>query len=309
MKRLMVLTAAALMVATVNAMSLAEARGKTDAVIADPAEMKSVMKQLSAEDQKSFVAAVNEAIGKMPGSAEEKCAVALNVNRAALSGSAKGNVTALLAEIYATAPLESLALINESFAKDVVNRAADPSKTYTDEKFTEMSKTVVNAVNSRVAGSDDAGVRGGFAALMMVRASNGSPESLANDLADTLGADAKTAKTEWFPAALATPANYDPMLSDTDVEKVPDIKTAVMLAGPQRHEVLLSSLVNGSSDPLWAIKDGFGDWSQVQPIDEGLFTVPRTTRDEPWNPSHPRGGFGGQWNPGVPPGYDWQNAY
>lgn len=294
MKKLMLATAMTMVIASVQAMSLAEAKGKTNAVIDNPSEMTAVMKQLSADDQKAFVAEVNGAIAKMPVSAEEKSAKANNVNRAAIKGAAKGNASALIAEVYATAPVESLALINETFAKDVLNRAADPKVTYTDDQFAKISKKVMNDVNARLAGSEDAGVRGAFAALTMVRASNGSPASLANELADTLGDSAAAAKNEWFPAALSDPANYDPMISGTDAEKTPDIKLALTIAGPQRHVVMLSALVAGASDPLAASEDGFGDWSQAPTIDNGLYTLPRSTEQVPWNPEIPRG-------------YDWQN--
>ncbi len=294
MKKLVLATALTMVIASVQAMSLAEAKGKIGAVIDDPSEMAAVMKQLSAEDQKSFVAEVNGAIAKMPGSAEEKAAKANNVNRAAVKNAAKGNASALIAEVFATAPVESLALINETFAKDVLNRAADPKQTFTDDQFVKISKKVMKDVNSRLAGSEDAGVRGAFAVLTLVRASNGSPASLANELADTLGDNAATAKNEWLPAALSNPANYDPMLSGTDVEKAPDIKLALNIAGPQRHFVLLSAVIAGASDPLAAADDGFGDLSQNQTVDGGIYTLPRSTEQVPWNPDIPRG-------------YNWQN--
>lgn len=285
MKRMMAVTAMALCAASLNAMSLAEARGKTDAVIADPAEMTAVIKQLSAADQKSFVADVNAAIAKLPGSAEEKSAKIANVARAALKGAAKGNakaLEALVAEIYATAPVESLCYLNEDLSKDVFNRAGDPQKTYTDEQFSGIAKSLVAAVNARVAGLEDADVRGGFASLMMIRASNGSPGSLAADLAATLGKSADVAKNEWFPAALSENPNYDPMLAGTVVDKTPDTRFVTALAGALRHDALLSSFYQ--SEGGVGVIEGFGDTSKVQSFDHDLYTVPRTLEDKPWNP-------------------------
>lgn len=292
MNKLMAVTAVTLFAASLNAMSLAEARGKTDAVIADPAEMTTVIKQLSAADQKSFVADVNAAIAKLPGSAEEKSAKVVNVARAALKGASKGNakdLESLVAEIYATAPVGSLCNLNENLAKDVFNRAGDPKKTYTDEQFAGIAKSLVAAVNARVAGAEDADVRGGFASLMMIRASNGSPESLADELAATLGKSADTAKNEWFPEALRKPANYDPMLAGTSAEKVPDSKFVTALAGAQRHDALLSQFYQGDSG-AGAI-EGFGDTSQIQSFDHDIHTRPRTMEDKPWNPD-PKPYFG-----------------
>lgn len=299
MNKLMVITAMALSAASLSAMPLAEARGKIDSVISNPSSMTGVMKQLSAADQKSFVASVNEAIGKI-GSAEEKSAKVVNVNRAALKGAARGNVKdleALVAEIFATAPVETLCALNESLSKDVFNRAGDPKKTYTDEQFSNIAKSLVGAVNDRVAGSEDADVRGGFASLMMIRASNGSPESLAGDLAATLGDSAEVAKNEWFPEALRSPANYDPMLAGTNVEKSPDARSVFALAGAQRTEALLSAFYQGVTGAKVNVIDGLGDMSSVQSFDHDIFTRPRTlgTDDNgqplPWNPD-PKPYFG-----------------
>lgn len=289
MNKLMVMTAAALFVVSANAMSLAEARGMTDKVISDPSEMTSVMKQLSAADQKSFVGDVNEAIAKLPGSAEEKSAKALNVTRAALKGAARENskdLESLIAEVYATVPLESLCAINESLSKDAFNRAADPKKVYTDDQFTKIASNLVSAVNSRVAGLEDADVRGGFAALTMLRASNGTPESLADTLAEMLGDSAEVAKNEWFPEALKSPANYDPMLSGTSVEEAPDPKAVAAIAGAQRDQALLDQFCIDPKN-MKPIVDGFGDLSKVPSFDHDLYTLPRTMEDKPWNPDPP----------------------
>ena len=293
MKRLMAMTTMALLAASLNATSLAEARGKIDAAVSDPAQLTELMKQLSASDQRSFVAAVNEAVSKLPGSAEERCAKFVNVTRAALKGSAKGNardLEALIAEVYATAPLEALCALNEDLAKDMFNRAADTGRTYTDDQFAKIATNVVAAVNERVAGAEDADVRGGFAALMMIRASNGSPASLAGDLAGTLGDSAAVARNEWFPEALRNPANYDPMLASTAVDKAPDARSVAVIVGAQRHETLLSDFFQHAGDPA-SFGDGLGDMSRVQSFDHDLYTRPRTMEDEKWNPD-PRPYFG-----------------
>lgn len=286
MNKLMIVTAMTLLSASLSAMSLQEARGLIDQVIESPSEMTAVMKQLAAADQKSFVADVNEAISKLPGSAEEKSAKLVDVVRAALKGasrdSAKGLVS-LVAEVFATSPLESLCILNENLAQDAFNRAIDPKKTYTDDQFTRIAKSVVNAVNSRVAGLEDADVRGGFAALMMIRASNGTPETLLETLADTLGDSAKVAKEEWFPEALKNPANYDPMLSGTSVFSAPDPKAVHALAGAQRHEAMVEAM---HIDPasVKAVVDGFGDMSLVPSFDHDIYTLPRIQEDEPYVP-------------------------
>ena len=73
-KLLMVITMAmaSALVAQDKTMSSADARGKIGDIISNPSTMTSVMKQLAAADQASFLADVNAAISKMPGSPEER---------------------------------------------------------------------------------------------------------------------------------------------------------------------------------------------------------------------------------------------
>ena len=70
--------------ATAQKMTLADARGRIDKVVANASEMKSVMKQLPAGDQKQYLAEVNAAIAKMPASDAERTATYVAANRAAL---------------------------------------------------------------------------------------------------------------------------------------------------------------------------------------------------------------------------------
>ena len=100
----------------------------------NPTLLKQTIAQLSDEDQ-VFLAEVNEAISSMPGSDEVKAAAFLDANRAAVSGASPENRTAVLAEVFATVPPEYLTVINESFASDLFNRNANPSKTFSDEEY------------------------------------------------------------------------------------------------------------------------------------------------------------------------------
>jgi len=177
------IAAAVSAVAVAQDIALAEARAKIGDAVTDPAVMTATMKQLSAADQKAFLAECNQAIDKMPGSNEEKTATYLNANKAALKGAKKGNVSNLLAEVFATVPPEALTVINERFAADLFNRAADPSVTYTDEQFLQISYSVMTNIAARLEGTDNADVRGTFAALMLLRASNASSAELAELMA------------------------------------------------------------------------------------------------------------------------------
>ncbi len=238
-----------------QAMTLAEARGRIDKVVANAGEMKSVMKQLSAGDQKAYLAEVNAAIAKMPASGAERTSTYVAANRAALEGAKKGNVTTLLAEMFATVELASLPALTESLSGDLMNRATAKGQTYTDEQYAKLSESVMAKVNARTADVDRGDVRSGFAALMLIRGSNSREPAVVDPIVAALPAGAQeVAKKEWFPAALAEgPAkSYDPMLADaTDIDDIGTHVGTVSLrvAGPQLADSLLPDITGANVDP------------------------------------------------------------
>ena len=233
--------------------ALARARAQIDKIIESPDQMKSVMSGLSAEEQKQFVADVNKAIGDMPASIEEKSAKFLNVNHAALTSAKKGNLTTLIAEVFATVPPEALTLLNERFATDLLSRSANPNVSYTDEQFTKICLEVMEKVNERTEDTDNGSTRSAFAILMLVRASNGTPADLADKLIDTLKHDdaKELAKNEWIPAALGKDGReqgYEPILASADAGSRPDFAYVLVIAGPQYLESILHDIGGKNMD-------------------------------------------------------------
>jgi len=315
-KLLMVVTMAlaSVLVAQDKTMSSADARGKIGDIISDPASMTSVMKQLAAADQASFLADVNAAIAKMPGSPEEKTSKYLAVNTAALKGAQKGNLTTLVAEVYATVPPEALTVINESFASGMFNRKADPSKTYTDDQYVEISTNLLAKIQERNATADNAGVRNTFAVLMLIRGSNGSPADLRDTLVGSL-TDAETrslAQNEWISPALGQgqEKSYDSMLGAADAGKQPDLDMVLIFPFSSSADALLSdlasenSLSDGSSSITALAAPAFGgqnvsdvnDGGSLSP-NSGVARIPRTMDpNSKYNPANKRGSSSG----GVP---------
>ena len=308
-KLLMVITMslATVVVAQDKAISSAAARGKIGDIIKDPSSMTSVMKQLAASDQASFLADVNAAISKMPGSPEEKTSKFLEVNSAALKGAQKGNLTKLLAEVFATVPPESLTAINESFAAGMFNRASDPSKTYTDEDYTKIAKDVLAAVQDRNATADNSGVRNTFAILMLIRASNGSPA----DLRDTLVGELRNEETrslaqnEWISPALGQGQDktYDPMLGAADAGSQPNLDVVLAVSHTAAGDALAAdlasecSLSDASSSITALIGPAFSDPNAMDIADgvdplsgAALSRLPRTMDPSAkYNPAYRRG--------------------
>ena len=235
---------------------LAEARQKIDGVVDGSESIASLIKQLSAADQLTFLGDVNKAVSKMPASVEEKTAKHLNLNHAALKAvKGSGNVAALLAEVFATVPPEALTVINERFASDLFNRATDPKVTYTDAQFTDIALKIMETVNKRTAETDNASTRSAFAILMLLRASNGTPADLEDKLIATLpNADARElAKSEWIPSALGKDGRelgYEPILASADAGRRPDFDFVLVIAGPQLLDSLLQDIGGKNVDGL-----------------------------------------------------------
>ena len=91
-------------------LSKAEWQAKVGDCANDPSAMKATIAQIPASDQAAFVAKVNEAISKKPGSSESKAADFYAANKAAVTGAS--DKSAVLAEVFATVPVEYLTDIN-----------------------------------------------------------------------------------------------------------------------------------------------------------------------------------------------------
>lgn len=236
-------------------MSLANARGKITEAIQSPDVMKETMKRLVAEDQVKFLSEVNKAIERMPASVEERTAAFLNANHAAVAGAQKGNATALLAEIFASVSPEALTVINERFASDLLNRAANPNVSFTDEQYARVALEVQKKINARTESLDNASTRSTFAMLMFLRASNGTPTNLCDRLIATLNdEDARDlARTEWIPVALGLDgreASYEPLLASADAGRRPDFAQVLVIAGPQHLDAILADIVGKNTDQM-----------------------------------------------------------
>jgi len=242
-------------------MSLAEARGMIDAILADSSggKMREVMKQLSAEDQKQFLADVNKAISDMPASVEEKTAKYLNMNHAAVASAQEGNTTALLGQVFATVPPEALTVICEKFATDVLNRGTDSRYSYTDEQYAAMAGDIVKAVLESTKDLDNSSPRAAFAIIMLVRASNGTPADLADKLIENLPTDEakELAKTEWVPNALGKDdrsQSYESLLASADAGRRPDFDFVLVIAGPQYLDSVLHDVGGKNVDNMSFIR-------------------------------------------------------
>lgn len=300
-----VVIVAALVMTEARALSLADASGKIGEVVESPASMTETLKQLSAEDQVAYLARVNAAIDALPGSPTEKAAKYLSVNSAALKGAAKGNLAALLAEVFATVPPEALTVINERFAAELFNRSANPEKPVSDEAMEAIAKKTMATIQARTATSDNTAVRDTFAVLMFLRASEGKPA----DLADTLVSqftDEKArelAKTEWIPSAMGDPKSYEPMLGASDAGEQPEASAVLAMVGAEASAMFLADLSDNTGTQSFANAGQLNGFSILpDPLTDpvGIDRIPRTMdKSKPWNGSVHRGEPNGYYGQGT----------
>ena len=228
-------------------LSKAEWQAKVGDCAGNPSEMKATIAQVPASEQAEFLANVNKAIAEKPGSKEAKAADFYAVNKAAVSGASKDAKSSVLAEVFATVPVEYLTDVNERFASELFNRNANPEKKIDDAAFVELSTNALAVVNQRCESAEDnVAARQAFAALMFVRASGGSPEGLTDlYVSQMTDPQAKESAGSWISEALGSDgkeASYDGMLAAADAGDEPDHAVVLQMTGPS--EVMDSLLAD-----------------------------------------------------------------
>lgn len=245
MKRITILFLFSLVANIVSAaMPRSEWHAKVGECALDPVMLKSTISQLSSADKPAFLAEVNEAISKMPGSAEVKTAQFLSANRAAVVGAGSSDRGTVLAEVFATVPPESLTVINEEFAKNEFSRPAAMN----DEQYTNVVSVAMAKIMQRCASAESGAVRAGFAGLMFVRAAGTASDSTLAVVVDALPQDSRAdASGTWYPAALGKDQapSYDPMLAASQAGEEPDHATVIAIYSPQIVESMLADLQSG----------------------------------------------------------------
>ena len=285
MRKITILLAAALVAVVtfgqtkvVKQESLASARAKITQVIEKPDQMTEVMRLLTASNQVVFLSEVVTAVSKMPGDSADRTAKLVEIVNTVLACAHYGNALALVAEVFATVPPNSLPAVGDSLASGLMNRAADKNVTYTDAQYIEISKRVMEAVNNRVANEDNAGVRSAFAGLMLINGSNSKSTEIVTAVVESLpDAVREDAKNEWFPAALGQgdqEKTYDPILAAVDNPVNDDGAgtagsarkpvsregsssdsgplLAIRVASAQNHDTLLSDIGGSNTDPSFS---------------------------------------------------------
>ena len=243
-KALMVLSAVAAL-AVSAAMPRSEWHAKVGECALDPVVLKATVSQLSSGDKASFLAEVNEAISKMPGSAEVKAAQFLAANRAAVAGAGSADRAVVLAEVFATVPPEALTVIIEEFSKNEFSRPAMMD----DSQYTNIVASAMSKIVQRCSSSELGNIRSAMAGLMFVKSAGTAAEPTQNVVVDALPQDSRNeAANTWYPAALGKDQaqSYDPMLAAAQAGEEPDHTAVIAIFSAQVTESMLADLQAGS---------------------------------------------------------------
>ena len=254
---------------------------------------------LAKDDQVEFVRAVNESMRDYKASTPEKRLQTIYaVNRDAVRAAPPAERKAVIAEVFATAPMDALPTITDRFAAEMFNRKA-AGFSDKDDSFMEFAAATLMRVRARMGLLDVSqypGARMTFAVIMVLKASEGKPEDLRQSVLFYVPTGSYEAATKvWIPAALGEdgkPASYQPILEAGYKGEEPAHVNAhpVSPIGMQNLQVGSELRVGDAKDvssptPRWT---GSGVNTDPDGTAAGLGRVPRAAVQDPDSPWYRR---------------------
>ena len=254
---------------------------------------------LAKDDQVEFVRAVNESMRDYKASTPEKRLQTIYaVNRDAVRAAVPAERKAVIAEVFATAPMDALPMITDRFASEMFNRKA-AGFSDKDDSFTEFAAAMLMRVRARMGLLDVSqfpGARTTFAVIMVLKASEGKPEDLRQSILFYVPTGSYEAATKvWIPAALGEdgkPASYQPILEAGYKGEEPAHANAhpVSPIGMSNLQVGSDLRVGDAKDvsspsPRW---DNSGITTDPDGTTAGLGRVPRAAVEDPDSPWYRR---------------------
>lgn len=268
---------------------------------------------MTGDEQVEFVATVNKSFAASERGLDEKRVKTLSkVNRDAVMGAPDEDRKRVLAEVFATAPMEALPTIVDDLAQDVFHR--DNNSLYkTDEEFTEFASAALMRTAMRLKSlnvdSESPGARSVLAVTMFLKAAG---EKLAKDLREpfivyVLSGTHVAARDEYLPAAMGDkegePATMAPITNAGYRAEEPNNKPTVALGTPEiglwtRSELSVTKNSADNSGPRTVFDDPtvFGALDGGGLSDLGVNRTPRSN-DIPPNRRrrrHEKKGYDGQ---------------
>ena len=254
---------------------------------------------MSSDDQLALVRTINHALTNYAASTREKTIEAVyKINRDMVKSVSAFDRKAVLAEVFATVPADALPTVADGFARELFCRKAAGFR-QDDDSFADFSVSAMLRIFRRCRDLDLTGQRRTvFAAIMLLKASEGVPPDLQTQLAAFIPESVRDQALDvWIPAALGEAGEkgtYKPLVeartNDVAVSKaelVPD-QVRVQMRWPASEQG--AALVNDQRDrgyskslfaPVFSDRhDGIGN------DDIDLFVMPwgRFAGDKPRRP-------------------------
>ena len=251
------------------------------------------------EDPISFVQTVNRSMAKDEDKLDDRRIKTLyRVNRDVVRGASEDDCKAVLAEVFATAPVKCLPYFTDTFAKEVFARSV---KNYgpKNEAFVEFASAALMKISQRCRRADNLpAFRSVFAVIMFLKASEGKPEDLREFFMIYIHSGLhEIARDEWLPAVFGdngdTPT-YRPMMEAGYRQEPPDHRIQVGAADPPELLNLHVHSDHAVEHDAWDVQSPkpVEPW-RVQPGGEtmgaGLWRTPRSRppQKEPYDPCRP----------------------
>ena len=265
----------------------------------DKGLLNSAFLELDKDDKVNLVRSMNQTFTKEEKDKDEtaeakakRIKTVYALNRDAVRAAKDADKKLVIAEVFATAPMEALPTITDGFAKEVFTRKM-LNLNEKDDSFVEFAAATLLRVNSRLRQISTArfpGARSAFAVISFLKASDGKPEDLRDQLMFyVLTGSEVLARTKWVPAAMGDdgkPPSYQPIFEAGFVGEEPPHQNLHPMKSPE-----LGNLLVGSELRVKNARDVTGP----KPIEtergldqETLGTVPRGAIDNPDSPWYRR---------------------
>ena len=250
---------------------------------------------LARDDQVEFVRAVNESMRNYKASTPEKRLLTIYaVNRDAVRAAPAAERKAVIAEVFATAPMDALPMITDRFAAELFTRKA-AGFSEKDDSFTEFAAATLMRVRTRMRSlsvDELPGARTTFAVIMVLKASEGKPADLRESVLFYIPTGSyEIARKEWIPAALGEdgkPVSYQPILeAGYKGEEPAHVNELVMAPVQELNRLVGSELRVGDAKDVKGPTPAYDPHAPI--LDDrtgsGLGRVPRAAvedKDSPW---------------------------
>lgn len=265
----------------------------------DKGMLNSAFLELDKDDKVNLVRSMNQTFTKDSDKDEtaeqqaKRIKTVYALNRDAVRAAKDADKKLVIAEVFATAPMEALPTITDGFAKEVFTRAM-MNLSEKDDSFVEFAAATLLRVNSRLRQLPTRrlpGARSVFAVISFLKASGGNPADLRDQLLFyVLTGSTTLARTQWIPAAMGDdgkPASYQQILEAGLKGEEPQHQN--------QHPMKSSELGNLLVGSDLRVKNA-RDVSGPKPIEdqqglgggEGVGTVPRGAVENPNSPWYRR---------------------